>query len=669
MAAASASSKAKSTKVESPKNGQILVWLDDSAGQNPEIKTVLLAIFERVHCFNSPAGCFELVESAEPDTPCISILVSGRYGEAFVPTRFQPLGQVKDIYVFCMDTAKHGQWARKCDKVRIVESDFAKILKAMQSGSATVAKPGGPKSVRFEGKQDDEQDKDDEPMTPQEPVLAPSREELLPKPLARFQPDSSMFDQLAHHLLLQNAADEDDGVDQFHEYCNAKKLQGAHVNPKAPLQRLCREGPFIEHVNASDLSQLWAIRWFLRILYRRLEDEHQRFIRDRTKLTVNYGTWVNTTELETLKQHIGEVMVFNEPFVAHASRRIALESQDKKPDEHTKHRVVFEINIDTRNERTVLFAEVAKEQVLFWFGARCRLVKIEWVDEQNPYWVLGLTLQPTQSSDPSVDALYNYYLKNLTNLNDTYRAIGRLLIQRGSYYRAEMWFEGKPHVEELAEIAVRRNQHAKALQYLQQAPGDSDDAQLWRAYAYLLTSNENIAKGRTLLKEIISNANDKIVRARANIGLGFASLVTTQQADQALEYFSLGHQTLSKTLPPLHPELATSLIGIGYAQFVKQEFEDSEKHFQTARRIQKQVLPFQHPDCAKARSGLAHCLLVRPQTAKQGLQELATAMSIFLRTFRLDYKTHPQVVLTNYDIDRAQRGKPLRARATLLDYI
>ncbi|CAF4036482.1 unnamed protein product, partial [Adineta steineri] len=56
-------------KKQSPKNGLALVWLDDNSGQDPEIKTIFLSLFEQVFFFTDPTACLELIESAEPEPP------------------------------------------------------------------------------------------------------------------------------------------------------------------------------------------------------------------------------------------------------------------------------------------------------------------------------------------------------------------------------------------------------------------------------------------------------------------------------------------------------------------------------------------------------------------------------------------------------------------------
>ena len=109
-----------------------LIWLDDGAGQDPQLQKILLTLFEKVYPFTKSNECLEFTESIEIEAPCVSLLVSGKYGQMFVKDRFQPLQQIKDIYVYCFDVTKHNQWAQQCDKVRCVYSDFGKILQCME---------------------------------------------------------------------------------------------------------------------------------------------------------------------------------------------------------------------------------------------------------------------------------------------------------------------------------------------------------------------------------------------------------------------------------------------------------------------------------------------------------------------------------------------------------
>ncbi len=648
------------TNTAHPSNSGLgLVWLDDTAEEDPAVKQVLVSLFDNVFIFTDPEACLELVESIETKVPCLSILISGKYGQMLVRDRLQPSNKVKDIYVFCYDTVKHGRWAQTCDKVRCVFSDINKIVQCMQYDIQNNI---------------EQQQLDDEPQPqPDEPRQQQQRE--------RYTDDNNLFDCLALNLLIQSS---DDGAEDFATYCqlhNENKrpdhsdvneeghahVQEQYFKPEQSLQEWYQPDLFFTSINSNDLTKLWTLRWFIRQFHRQLTNEHEKFIKDKTKFTVNHGTWLSLDELDGMKHRIGGIIIITELLMAYANRQTALDSiQD---DEKNKHKVLFEINIDTTTRGTVPYAEIKNEEVLLWFGARYRLVKIEYIDQQDPYWLIGLNLCPTLDLKSSIQTLYEYYLKELTELNNIHYAFGRLFISKGFYSEAEKWLQIGNHYQELAELALRQSHYEQAKQYLEHLSEDSHEANLLRAYLNILISNDNLSKARVILLKIFSEATDKLVRARANIAFGFISLILTQQTDLALEHFTLGNEVLRKLLPDIHPDIAKSCIGLGYTYFTQHNINDAEKYFQMAFNIQKQSLPSTHPDFAKTRSGLGHCFSVQQQTIKQALQEFGYAVTILIRAFPGQFKKHPEVLATMNDQERVRKDKELRARNTLLDYI
>jgi hypothetical protein len=493
----------------------------------------------------------------------------------------------------------------------------------------------------------------------------------------RFIEDNNLYDYLALNLLLQHSESDDDGLDDFKKYCQTYKEEGENqlktFQPDIPIKDWYKQNLVFGKLNSTDLTQLWTFRWFIRIFYQQLTTEYERLIKNQTNLTVYYSTWLSTDELTAMKHRIGQSIISTELLLTYDNTKKALDSIENKQNEQRIHRIVLEINVDTSIRSTVPYGQIRDNEILFWCGSRYQLMKIELIKSKDnveeSYWLIGLNLSPTLSSKQSIETLYNYYFKKLTDLNDCHYALGRILMYKGLYYQAEKWLQSTNHFEELAELAIRQNQIERANQYLEKTSEESDDANLLRAYVNLLTSSDNVAKGRTILMKICSEATDKIVRARANIALGFINLIVSQQIDQALDYFRLGNETLCKNLPDIHPDIARSLIGLGYAYFAQQNKIEAEKIFQKAFQIQEQSLTSNHPDWAKTRNGLAHCFSIEKRTHKQALKELEYAFNILIQTFPREYKTHPEILLTKHDTEKIRKGKELRVRNTLLDYI
>ena len=631
--------------------GQILVWLDDTAGDEKELKTIFLTLFEQVRVFKDAEKCLSFVQAVQSPLPCLSVLVSGKYGQMLVPEHFQPATQVKDIYVFCFDANKHNQWAQNCSKVRCVQTDIQKIFEQMQND---LQKGKKPTDVQL-----DQEPLVDEPHEPE-----------------RYSGDTTLYDQLALRLLLNSA--DTDGAEDFVAYC------GAHndSNVEQPELRFKPQGPITDwydpdleflRITSNDFGRLWTLRWFIRLFHAQLVKEYERPAAQDENVTVYSGRWLTAGDFDAMKKHIGETVVITEFLLAHTDKDVAAIAFQTKNNESMQHRVLFQINVNRSLAGTVPYAEIRRDEMLFWFGARCRLMKIEYVEEEDPqkesFWVIGLNLCSTLDANPSVEGLFEYYLTSLGELNNTYLGLGRILMYKGHYHQSKEWLRQTEDYEDLAEIALRQCRYEEASQLLERLPEDSDNANLLRAYLCILTSTENIAKGRLILTKLAAEATDRIIRARVNIALGFINLNVSQKSAEALEQFTVASDILVKRLPALHPHVVKSFIALGYAHFVNKEIGEAQKYFEMALTRQKQALTGRHPDFPRTHSGLAHCYSAQERTMKQAMREFERALDVLFPSFHREQKYHAEILATIQDMKTLEKGKKLRVRSSLLDYI
>lgn len=631
--------------------GQILIWLDDTAGDEKELKTIFLSLFEQVRVYKDAEKCLSFVQAVQSPLPCLSVLVSGRYGQMLVPEHFQPANQVKDIYVFCIDVNRHNQWAKNCSKVRCVQTDVQKIFEQMQTD---LQKDKRPTDAQL----------DQEPLVdePQEPE--------------RYSGDTTLYDQLALRLLLNSS--DTDGAEDFVAYC------GAHNdnNVQQPELRFKPQGPITDwydpdleflRITCNDFGRLWTLRWFIRLFHAQLVKESESPAAQVENVTVYSGRWLTAGDFDAMKTHIGETVVITEFLLAHTNRDVAAIAFQTKSSESMQHRVLFQIYVDTRLTGTVPYAEIRRDEMLFWFGARYRLMKIEYVEEVDPqkesFWVIGLNLCSTLDAKPAVEGLFEYYLTSLGELNNNYLALGRILMYKGHYHQSKEWLRQTDDYEDLAEIALRQCRYEEATQLLERLPEDSDNANLLRAYLCILTSTENISKGRLILTKIAAEATDRILRARVNIALGFINLIVSQKTTEALEQFTVASDTLVKRLPAIHPHVVNSFIALGYTHFVNKDIEEAQKYFEMALTRQKQALTGRHPDFARTHSGLAHCYSVQERTMKQAMREFERALDVLFLSFHREQKYHAEILATIQDMKTLEKGKKLGARSSLLDFI
>lgn len=654
-------------------HGRVLVWLDDTIEGDPTVTSVLDSFYDNVLIFTDPEECLEMVESMNKNDSCVSVLISGKYGQMLVPERLQPLNQVKDIYVFCYDTVKHNRWGQLCDKVRCVFSDINKILQCMQYD---VQKYIDQVSL------DDEQPASPQPVDQEQIQIHVQKKQQRRE---RYTDDNNLFDQLAFNLLMQSP---DEGVEDFVDYC--RKYQAEHppaeeaakegdeppgveqyFKPEQSLQEWYKPDLFFAQINSNDLTQLWTLRWFIRTFYRQLSSEHQKFIDNKPKFTVYCGTWLSNDELDGMKHRIGQIIIITELLLTSTNQQIAFDSLEEK--KKNKSKIIFEIHIDPTITGTIPYAEIKPEEILLWCGSRYRVSKIEYIEDEgnseHNYWVIGLKLRSTFDSKSSAQTLYDYYQKEFIDLNNPHHAFGRILMYKGLYTQAEEWFQIDPQYLELTEIAIRRSNYEKAKEYLQHLSDDSEQANLLRAHLNILTSGDQISKTRLMLIRIVSESTDRFIRARANITLGFLNLIIIQQVDQALEYFTLANEVLGRLLPNVHPLFAKSFLGIGYALYTQGKIPEAKDSFEMAFNIQKQTLVYNHPDLARTRNARARYLSADQRTIKQALKESEYALNILFETFANEYQHHPEILATKNDLEKLKKEKKLSPRNTLLDYI
>ena len=641
---------------------QILVWLDDTAGDETELKTIFLTLFAQVRPFKTAEKCLSFVRAVESPLPCLSILVSGKYGQMLVEEHFQPANQVKDIYVFCFDMNRHNQWAQNCSKVRCVNSEIQKILEQMQRDLLMDKPPQNPRS-------------DHEPHAGEQ-GRGEGAQELIEQEPERYSSDTALYDQLALRLLLNG--ENTDGAEDFVTYCRAHndnqvEQPESRFKPQRPITDWYQPDLEFLRLHCNDFEKLWTLRWFIRLFHEQIVKEFEgATVRD-GNFTVYSGRWLTAADFDGMKVRIGQTMVMTELLLAHTNEREASTTFETKSNESMAHRVLFQINVNRTLAGTVPYADIGHDEVLFWFGARYRLMKIEYIDEQDPqgepFWLIGLNLCSTLDSAPSVQNLFAYYQKNLMELNDNYHALGRILMYKGDYHQSEEWLRQTEHHEDLAELALRQCHYERATQLLERLPEDSDNSNLLRAYACILASNPNIAKGRVILTRLSTEATDRILRARVSIALGFINLTISQNSVEALEKFTVASEVLAKYLPDIHPHLIKALIGIAYTHFAHNDINEARKYFEMALTRQKQALTSRHPDFARTHSGLAHCHSAQERTMKQAMREFEHALDVLFVTFHRDEKYHAEILATIHDMKTLEKGRKLQARNTLLDYV
>ena len=99
----------------------MLVWLDamvKESEQNHEAQERLQKSFTIVKVFESIQPCEDYIRTLTSTARLVFIVV-GHLGQEFV-AKVHNIGQIKSIYIYCIDRAKHEDWWKNFVKVIMI---------------------------------------------------------------------------------------------------------------------------------------------------------------------------------------------------------------------------------------------------------------------------------------------------------------------------------------------------------------------------------------------------------------------------------------------------------------------------------------------------------------------------------------------------------------------
>ncbi|CAF1221737.1 unnamed protein product [Didymodactylos carnosus] len=598
-----------------------------------------------------------------------------------VKSELEPLSQIADIYVYCMDEAKHNKWANSCNKVRNVSKNFGKILQMIKydlQNNPIVQMKTSTKTPTTDFNQQDAE--------------KPKR--------YRYTTDNNVWDQLAFSLLLSQSSNDNSQQQDFYDF--AKNFISTGTNDNENKQCLDQLNQFIEtftpeqsifwytkdtflydilmsEMYSSDLDSLWHLRYYWTAFYTSLLDEHKKFVTEYPdeKLILYHGTHLTTSEFNLMKKSLGQTMTFNKIYSTSYNLSQALELIKSNNNAQVTP-VLMEIKVDLKLDEHLPYAEIIHDnnerEILFYFGSKFRLTKMEYVEHEQ-YWLIGIQL--CQLLDDDVKELYNYYECTLLNLNNTAHAYGKVLCYKGlftnaySYFRLALGAKTEQLVQvqcDLSEFYMRNGKHDRALDLHAQAldlEPDNLDVQILGCYLSILS--RDLSSAEDLLEKIINEHQNKRSIAKVYIALGYIALLDSN-IQNALHYFTLAKESAKKFVPSNHPDCAKNFIRMGYAYYLTNNIMDANECFENAYKLQKQCLPLSHPDIAKTYIGFARIYSAN-QNMKQALNYLERALAIQIERYSTVSGNHVEIFATKSDIKNLEKSKPLRSRMQLLDYI
>ena len=514
----------------------LVVWLDGSIDEN-----------NSDDCRNTITELRQVVDTVHTFTnvdECIDFITDVKYEMIFmiisgtfsqtIVPIIQDIPQVTSVYIFREHKATLGQWAQQCSKVKGVFTDVTSICKALKQAAYDCDK----NMVSI--------------STIKLPNDGASNQNL-------DQLDQSfMYTQILKDILL-TITFEQKHINEFLTYCreqfvgntfqlrNVDKLQQEyHLHlPIWWYTSQCFLYPMLNRaLRTMEVDLIIRTGFFLQDLHNDIVALHSKqYGRQNhdSSFTVYRGQGLSETDFDQLIKTKGGLLSFNNFLSTSLDRAVSLAFAESNQYNPKTIGVLFEITINPSVSSTVfssirdVSAHQTEEEILFSMHSIFRIGQIKQIDENNRLWQVELAL--TSDNDPQLHDLTKCLSEELTGSTGL-RRLGSLMIQLGEFKKAKDLYE--------------------------------------------------ILLGKTTAP-----------LERANI---YGSLARTMEQQgkypDAVRTYKKALEIKQKTLPPNHPNLATSYGNIGLVYSKMGEYSKALSYYEKALEIYKKILPPNHPGLA-----------------------------------------------------------------------
>ncbi|CAF1252610.1 unnamed protein product [Didymodactylos carnosus] len=296
-------------------------------------------------------------------------------------------------------------------------------------------------------------------------------------------------------------------------------------------------------LRTQDIDMLFKLGFFIQDLHEELRNlQISSTTRLGRTITVYRGLGIPNKEFESLQNKVGGLLSMNsflstsvQEAVAPRFARSSLGRSDTMP-------VLFEMVVDTEKCRQP-FSNIdtvsdfsAENGILFSMGTVFRIVSIKKLKKED---VWNVKLELNGDEDIELSVLTNHMTRELGESNNL-NTLGMLLIKMGENSRAQQYFQML-----LADTSLDQSAHALALNNL---------------------------------GTVYKNQGDY---------------------EKALKSYEKSLEIYLVSLPPNHPDIATTYNNVGLVYDNQGDYEKALKSYETSLKIRLISLPPNHPDIAR----------------------------------------------------------------------
>lgn len=556
----------------------------------------------------------------------IFLIVSGSIGEQMLPS-IHELVQIACIYIFCTDTFKHQEWAKKFNKIRGIFKESETMLERLQRDIQLLLNHFTPVNIftMQNLKETTLQNIDKEQSTYMWFQLLIETLLRLPRTPQAYR---ELIEECAERYNHNNV--EKRKIEQFKtDYKNENVVQW--YTRDCFLYRLINRA-----LRTRNIDNIFKYRYFIVDLHQKLFELHRKQYptESSVELTVYRGQLISVDELTKLRENICGIFSVNTFLSATTHSDVAINFIRDVFAKPFLERVIYEINIAGLGPWKWPFADIhdlscnAHEgEILFDIGSTFRIDDV--YEYAKDLWYVSLTLLDMNDPSSGIDTkLYDYLAKNSFDKNEPLFVLCNFLEAMGEFERSKQFchllLRDLPEGHELISVQSHLALIEYELGHLHDAVSICKQTLTMHSQLDKFNGEKTISKPLShlhsnfglILSELgeygeaichylqaisideILLDKDHVDRAVSfnNLGLAYKDMGNIKEALYWLEKRALKLQLLK--LPANHPDLAITYSNVGETYCENGNYGKARENYERVLTIEKIALSPLHPSTA-----------------------------------------------------------------------
>ncbi|CAF1046392.1 unnamed protein product [Adineta ricciae] len=629
-----------------------LIWLDNvdkKSQKSNSIQRRLRATINYLKVFINETECERYIKQM-PQDENIVLVINDQIGQMFI-SNIHDLPQLFSIYIYSPSKNIDQSWINQFNKIKSICVDYNELTNQIKVDQR-----------RY--------------------ML--SKDELLFDIFHINQPSNGnkrfLYSQILIDVLLETDPASNDAADLLslcrQQYKGNKveldllrKFDESYSSENAIswlIQDTFISQIFNKALRRENLDLMFLFRFFLQDIHQELTQSQHVY-----SIKVYRHQQISDTQLELLKNSVGQFISINNFLVANMDRQSALSFEKVSVTTNSIHSILFEITANPHLNKSKPFAVIDKQddahqdsnEVLFMLGSIFQLNSIR--QDENNTWIIEMTL--SDKTNKYLKSVYNNYKNEDGDIN--LLSLGYILQELNKSDEAEKYYrrlitEFSDDDERigycclnLGNIAfIKKNYEAsyellsKALQISIQTlePDDMFFAQIYNSIGHLHHAKqesklaiESYKNAISIWKQSIDENYFNIAECKNNLGIIYKE---EHDYEKALECFQMILVILEKYLSHDHLDLSKTHCNIASIYRQLEEYEAALQHYNAALDILQKHYPTKSSELAKVMGNIGIIFALKDDRQK--------ALSYYEKTAEVYREILPPTHINNIKIDQ-----------------